>query len=147
MAAREQCLEEHSDLAATAARRCETFCALSGAFQRINIAIQVAAAALNEGCCVVGMWRQVGCAYDARVGVVHAHKLVQRLGLLLHEVGSIDHRHVLHRALGVASDLDVVVKFGVGRWVAVRVVVKFGVGRWVAVRAVCGQNKTTSFRP
>ena len=41
MAAREQCLEEHSDLDATDARRCETFCASSGAFQRIKIAIQV----------------------------------------------------------------------------------------------------------
>ena len=41
IAAREQCLEEHSDLDATDARRCETFCALSGAFQRVNIAIQV----------------------------------------------------------------------------------------------------------
>ena len=29
IAAREQCLEEHSDLDATDARRCETFCALS----------------------------------------------------------------------------------------------------------------------
>jgi len=41
MAAREQCLEEHSDLDATDARRCETFCPSSGAFQRVNIAIQV----------------------------------------------------------------------------------------------------------
>jgi len=41
MAAREQCLEEHSDLDATDVRRCETFCASSGAFQRVKIAIQV----------------------------------------------------------------------------------------------------------
>ena len=41
MAAREQCLEKHSDLDATDARRCETFCASSGAFQRVNIEIQV----------------------------------------------------------------------------------------------------------
>lgn len=41
IAAREQCLEELSSLDATDARRCETFCASSGAFQRVNIAIQV----------------------------------------------------------------------------------------------------------
>ena len=41
IAAREQCLEEHSDLDATDTRRCETFCASSGAFQRVSIAILV----------------------------------------------------------------------------------------------------------
>ena len=41
MAAREKCLEEYSDLNATQARRCETFCASSEAFQGVSIAIEV----------------------------------------------------------------------------------------------------------